>query len=208
MCQHTCHVIEMSLESVRQYSHEIPFEIFTVDDIYTEKELDMLNKAASYDVEGDEAVYTRPFTSASDFINGKAMRPALATMMYERLRPFLPSMYVDREGLVCRFVGACKYVMFATTRAGQQFSIHTDTGCEYDEDARRMSKFTVLTYLNDDFEGGETVFYDSNFKETCRVHAKKGRTLVFDINLFHSGSMVQVGEKRWIGTELVCAFEQ
>ena len=63
----------------------------------------------------------------------------------------------------------------------------------------------MLTYLNDDFEGGATEFVDAaDFRPTTIVQPRANRTLVFDIELFHRGNAVLQGVKRWIGTELVC----
>jgi hypothetical protein len=194
-------------QRVRQHS-QIPFEIFTVDTVFSDEELAMFDgivEGACASTCADEDG-CRPFTSVGDFKNGKMKRPEVAALMYKRLEPFLPATYIDGSGSVYTFQGACNHIMFAVSKEGQKFNIHTDTGCEYDETYRRLSKHTVLIYLNDDFEGGETVFYDNNFRETCRIQPKKGRVLVFDINLYHAGSVVRQGVKRWIGTELVCGW--
>jgi hypothetical protein len=83
--------------------------------------------------------------------------------------------------------------------------IHTDTGSEYDVPNNMYSKFTFLTYLNDGFTGGCTKFYDDRLRETCVITPERNRTLVFDIDLFHSGEKVLDGSKYWIGTELVAS---
>lgn len=102
-----------------------------------------------------------------------------------------------------KFDGVTKYVMYAVLEPGQSFPIHTDTGAEFSEECE--SKFTVLIYLNDDFDGGKTQFFDNNFVKTCSICPKRGRTLVFDIDLFHAGMSIESGTKLWIGTELVCS---
>ena len=95
--------------------------------------------------------------------------------------------------------------MYAKIGQGQMFGIHTDTGYEFDQKKNMFSKFTVLTYLNDDFEGGSTIFYNDDLKETTRIIPQAGETLVFDIDRFHAGENVTNGIKLWIGTELVCS---
>jgi hypothetical protein len=101
----------------------------------------------------------RNFTN-NDFDNGKMIHPELSHMIYNRLQPFLPDTFDN--------------IMFARVQKGKQFGIHTDTGCEYDVARNRFSKYTVLLYLNDDFEGGATSFLTDRFEELFKVIPKKG----------------------------------
>jgi hypothetical protein len=160
-----------------------------------------------------ESPSNRRFTS-SDFVNGKIINPDVSGMIYERIsRAILPFpspsssslIYTDRKDKKWSFIESPKYIMYAKVEQDKQFAIHTDTGCEYDDCQNKYSKFTTLTYLNDDYEGGNTIFYDKMFKETCRIIPRKGLTLCFDIDLFHAGGKVTRGTKYWVGTELVCA---
>lgn len=187
----------MSSTTIKQYS-EIPFEVFTINGLYSETEMNEW-KAFTSQRESD-----RPFTSNVDFKNGKVNHVDFSSRMFQKIQTILPNTYTDRQGTTWSFVGACKYIMYAKISHQQSFMIHTDTGCEYDEATNEYSKFTVLTYLNDDFDGGNTIFYDDNFHETFRVIPSQGMTLLFDINLFHAGEKVLYGFKNWIGTELVC----
>lgn len=176
----------------------IAFEVFTIDGLYTDAEIESFE---NYVINADPR--NRTFTS-SPFKNGKKINEDLANFMYSRILPFLPNKYYDCNGVVWEFYGAPKYIMYASIVNGQRFGIHTDTGCVYDESEAHYSKFTVLTYLNDNFIGGKTKFYDMNFRETSSISPKKNRTLIFDIDLYHSGEPVVEGTKNWIGTELVC----
>lgn len=179
-----------------------PFEIFTIDGLYSDDELD----AWRHRVEQADP-RTRPFNILTEFKNGKEKDANLSRLMFERVRPFLPDVYVDDQGCAWTFDGAPHYVMFAEVRPGQRFGIHTDTGCVYEDDGRTVSKFTLLTYLNDDFGGGATRFYSADadrFRLIAEVLPVKGRTLIFDIDVFHAGIEVSgTGNKFWIGTELV-----
>ncbi len=51
------------------------------------------------------------------------------------------------------------------------------------DDIRETTTFTSLTYLNDDFEGGETEFTSENLI----VKPKVGRTILFDGKRFEHG---------------------
>jgi hypothetical protein len=184
--------------SVTQESALCAWEVFTLDGLFAPAELLELR---AY-VERALRDAPHPFTP-SPFANGKAADPALAADIYRRMRPFLPAAFTDRAGATWRFVGAPDHVMYAEMRPGQGFGLHTDTGCEHDVARNRFSKHTVLVYLNDDFEGGGTAFYDDAFAPLALVRPKEGRVLAFDIDRFHAGEPVVAGTKRWIGTELV-----
>lgn len=180
-----------------QYS-DIPFEIFTIDGIYTDAEL-----SSFLDYVNDADITNRKFTN-SEFKNGKVLKPIWSSMMYERVKEYLPNEYVDRQCTKWSPVGCPASIMYAKIQEGQLFSIHTDTGCEYDDTTRKYSKFTFFTYLNDDYGGGTTQFYTDSFKKTYTITPKRNRTLFFDIDLFHSGERIERGCKYWIGSELVC----
>jgi hypothetical protein len=185
--------------NVIQYSN-IPFEIFTIDNLYTNEEIELYTQYIE-----DAYIKNRTFTNNEPFKNGKLIYPEWSSLMYERINPYLPKIYNDANGVVCKFIESPKYIMYKKVISNQNFGIHTDTGCEYNIYNNKYSKFTVLTYLNDDYEGGYTTFYDDQFNQTVSIKPQKNRTLIFDIELFHSGEMVLNGSKYWIGTELVCS---
>jgi hypothetical protein len=182
---------------MEQHSN-VPYEIFTIDKLYTDCEIEQLSEYV--EKARDD---TRPFTFA-DFKNGKVIDTDLSSFMFEKVACHLPQVYKDSKQRQWQFVGAPKFVMYSKIKPGQSFPIHTDTGCEYDQKNNCFSKYTVLTYLNDDYHGGDTVFYTDDFQETVRIQPKKNRTLIFDIDLYHSGEAVTQGIKYWIGTELLC----
>ena len=68
---------------------------------------------------------------------------------------------------------------------GGFFKVHTDTT---GQDGRR---FAIVIYLNDDFEGGATVFPLLG----CRSTPKKGKGLVFPTDRLHRGDVVTSGTK-------------
>jgi hypothetical protein len=176
---------------------DIPYEIFRIDGLFTDKEIaDM--KTYVENASSDE----RPFTY-SPFKNGKVINSEMSTKIYNKLvaHEGVPEYYKDRKGTKWELKGSSKYVYYAKLVPGQKFPIHTDTGSEFG--AGGESKFTVLTYLNDDYSGGCTQFYNDSFEKTVSIKPKKGRTLIFDIDTFHAGDEVTCGEKYWFGTEIV-----
>ena len=180
-----------------QYT-EIPFEVFTIDGLYTESDI---AEFLTFIEKADEK--NRKFTS-SPFKNGKIVHKDYSQRMWDSIKPNLPATYADRQGVSWAFRGVPHNIMYAQIQPSQRFGIHTDTGCVFDTRQNRYSKFTVLTYLNDDFEGGQTTFYDTNFQKSVSITPRKNRTLVFDNDLYHCGEVVASGNKFWIGTELVC----
>lgn len=69
---------------------------------------------------------------------------------------------------------------------GGHYEAHTDGG-----GFMRERYFTVLCYLNDDFEGGATSFPSLGFTK----RAASGKALIFPSNYFHRAEPVLAGEK-------------
>ena len=79
------------------------------------------------------------------------------------------------------------------------------------------SVFTVVIYLNDDFEGGETNFYREPLQSklegkrgvaeegdlVASVKPKKGKILVFTHESYHEGAVVKKGVKYVVRTEIM-----
>lgn len=105
-----------------------------------------------------------------------------------------------------KIIGHNKLIMTSFYRPNTMFGIHTDTGLYYDQKRKIKSTHTLLIYLNDNFEGGHTIFYDSKFKKVLDIEPKEGRCVVFPVDIFHEGLMVLEGEKCWIGCELISTF--
>lgn len=63
---------------------------------------------------------------------------------------------------------------------------HTDRGADF-----RERYFTVLCYLNDDFEGGHTYFPYLNY----RAVPERGKTIIFPSSYLHCAEPVLEGEK-------------
>ena len=137
------------------------------------------------------------FTDSGIFDNKKWTDIDLSTRFHARL---LELDTVTPE----QFLRANTLIMAGHYEVGDSFGLHTDTGLYYDERRREKSRWTLLIYLNDDFEGGETVFYDTNTCSGARsIQPRAGMALLFDIDLWHSGQPLRSGRKYWIGTEII-----
>lgn len=60
-----------------------------------------------------------------------------------------------------------------------------------DEKNRRL--FAIGVLLNDDFEGGDFIFYDDN--KNCKLEKKIGNTYIFDVKLTHEITKITKGER-------------
>ena len=88
---------------------------------------------------------------------------------------------------------------------GQRFGRHVDQANRLADGS--TTEFTVLLYLNDDVEGGETVFYADHRsnQEACRFSPKAGAALIHahgERCLTHEGAVVRKGVKYLLRTDL------
>jgi len=109
---------------------------------------------------------------------------------------FLPENFND-----CKKVGLNPMFRFLKYGIGNYFKRHYDL--RYTDKDNNISLITVQIYLNDDFEGGETVFYDGDYYGD-RIYTyvpKKGDIILFDQIFEHEGSKIKEGIKYCVRTE-------
>jgi len=91
---------------------------------------------------------------------------------------------------------------------GQRFVRHYD-GYEYgsmvytNDQNKPQAKLTFLVYLNEQFEGGKTTFFNSKGKEILAVTPETGMALVYTQKLLHEGSIVTSGKKYVIRSDIL-----
>jgi prolyl 4-hydroxylase len=83
---------------------------------------------------------------------------------------------------------------------GQEFKRHRDQS--YIRSNGEASYYTFMIYLNQDYEGGETVFGDLS------IEPKQGMALVFLHNLEHEGSPVKRGIKYVLRSDVMFLLEE
>jgi prolyl 4-hydroxylase len=110
--------------------------------------------------------------------------PVLAGVLFERLGPHLP------EDLSGRYVvGANERLRCYRYAPGQRFAPHHDGS--FHRSSVERSLLTVLVYLNEGFEGGETALLDMGQV----IRPKTGLALLFQHHLLHEGARVTAGLK-------------
>jgi prolyl 4-hydroxylase len=135
-----------------------------------------------------------PITTAAGFVRRPDVRnnervmfddAALAARVFQRVAPTLP----ERMFGAMRPVGANERLRFYRYGPDQRFAPHFD-GC-FRRSACEESTLTLMVYLNDGFEGGETVFLDYEVS----VVPRRGLGLLFQHALLHEGCAVRSGVK-------------
>lgn len=116
----------------------------------------------------------------------------LAEQLFQRAQPFLPHVLDQWQlsGLNQRF-------RFYRYIPGQYFKWHKDGFfCKSDDE---VSLLTLLIYLNDDYEGGNTEF------QWEIIQPKIGMALIFPHAMRHQGAPIQRGSKYVLRTDVMYA---
>ena len=114
-------------------------------------------------------------------------------IIWQRAKEHIPKMIYHRVAL-----GLNERLRFYRYDSGQQFNLHTDGA--YRRDNGELSLLTFMIYLNEEFEGGETTFY--NVEKTI-IKPKTGMMLAFEHQLLHEGSIVTSGRKYVLRTDIM-----
>lgn len=134
---------------------------------------------------------------------GRAMLddPERAHRLFKRISRFIPS-NPNKRGAVAQ--GLNERLRFLRYFPGEYFKPHFDNPYE-DERNGTISIFTVQVYLNDDFDGGETVFLDGGeIVRPVAYRPKQGSVLVFEQEpYYHEGATVTRGVKYCVRTEVM-----
>ncbi len=114
----------------------------------------------------------------------------LAKKIWKRISDLVPEQIGNSKA-----VGLNELFRFYKYEPGQKFKRHVDESFIRDE--REASYYTLLIYLNDDFEGGETDF------DEVSVKSEKGVALVFLHSIPHEGVEVKSGVKYVLRTDIM-----
>jgi prolyl 4-hydroxylase len=110
--------------------------------------------------------------------------PGLAALLFARVRERVPA-----ELMGMRVAGANERVRCYRYQPGQRFAPHYDGSFARSRSERSL--LTLLVYLNEGFEGGETALLDLDETVTPRT----GRALLFQHPILHEGCAVTRGVK-------------
>lgn len=118
--------------------------------------------------------------------------PQESNALLSRVASHVPK-FLSRE----RLIGGNPRLRLYRYQPGQHHSAHWDTVVHFEGGARSL--LTLVFYLNDDFEGGET-----DFPELGKVIVpRRGTALLFQHRIVHTACPVRRGEKHVLRTDLV-----
>ena len=116
--------------------------------------------------------------------------PTLAQELWSEVIPFVRTKLGNSQA-----IGLNELFRFYKYEIGQEFKRHRDQSFIRNE--AEASYFTFMIYLNDDFEGGETIFKE------LTIQPKKGTCLIFFHDLEHEGTKLSSGQKYILRTDVM-----
>lgn len=188
------------------------FTVFEIRDVLTPEQCDeliALGKAKGMD---DSAVLSYGTDSTTEL--DKTHRKSKHAWLKDEESPIIQEL-AEYTGMLSQLpIENQEMIQIASYEAGGMFKPHYDA-CIYEDKSycdkinkgAGQRKLTLLIYLNDDFEGGETEFTNLNLK----IKPEKGKAILFastDENQvihkesMHQGNEILSGEK-WIATKWV-----
>ncbi|WP_298417563.1 2OG-Fe(II) oxygenase [uncultured Kordia sp.] len=114
-----------------------------------------------------------------------------ANILWEKVKTYVP----QQIGYSYAF-GLNEMLRFYKYEEGHRFKMHRDGS--YRRNDTEASQYSFLIYLNDDFEGGETVF-----RSGTTIRPKKGSALLFLHGLRHEGAVLKNGTKYVLRTDIM-----
>ena len=118
-----------------------------------------------------------------------------AKILYKRIAHIIPNNYNNIT--FCEINPRFRFLKY---NSGDHFEKHTDE--HYKNDKNEISLITVLIYLNNDYEGGNTKFLFDNNNEIS-IMPKIGLICLMDQNILHEVPKLVSGIKYVIRTELM-----
>ena len=175
--------------------------IVQIDDAFTEQECaDLIVRIESLDPHvATINTFAGPQVNLDVRNNERVMfdDESLAKTVLERIGEKAP-----REIHGWSLVGANERFRCYRYQPGMRFAPHTDGA--FLREAFEQSFYSVLVYLNGDFEGGATTFFT---EPEVAVQPATGRIVLFQHPLVHEGSVVTEGVKYVARTDLMYRFD-
>jgi predicted 2-oxoglutarate/Fe(II)-dependent dioxygenase YbiX len=187
----------------------MPEKIVYSEDVFTVQELLTPEECAAYIAQSEAQGYDdAPITTAFGPVHAPEIRnnqrvmldaPEVAEALWRRVAEFAPPKW---EGW--NVAGLNERLRFYRYDAGQQFNWHYDGYFERANGER--SQFTFMIYLNQDFEGGETLF--APWKSAVgwnglEIKPQTGMALFFQHLKLHKGEAVISGRKYGLRTDVM-----
>jgi len=174
------------------FTEEAPgvFALSLYDSVSCESIVERLRAAGGWesagvregDEEGGYRNISRPEVRAASVLMGAAAEE-LVRGFEERIESLIKPLIRDLWGVTLTEHSGTQIIRYGL---GGHFDAHTDAGQDLQD-----RYFSVLCYLNDDYEGGSTSFASLRYSTTPR----RGKAVIFPSRYFHCAEPVTVGEK-------------
>ena len=166
--------------------------VYQIDNLLTEQEcqkyINMFNEKMVENIDDKHRKYHRIQFDDQE----------LANKLYEKIKLYLPKKIKKISD------GMNEHIRLSMYDPGQFFGIHKD-GINFDKNNKqRMSYATLNIFLNDDFQGGQTTFYEKDkntIKFVCKP--KTGSGSFFYSQQFHEGNKIISGNKYLLRTDFM-----
>lgn len=164
-----------------------------VEDVFSEAEC----KAFIADLDQAEKLKTVD-SGLALYDRAMLISPAWAQEVHGRIKNLLPE--AIRNVCVVN-----DHFRFSKYNEGGHFKMHRD-GVNSDG-AGNVSYLTLNIFLNKEFDGGETDFFDERGGLVVRAVPKPGRGALFETNVLHRGNSVSGGYKYLLRTDIMVPRE-
>jgi len=123
----------------------------------------------------------------------------LAVTLFNKIKDALPEIYKKTT-----FIN--KNFRFSKYTDGMEFGIHRDGS--YNDNYGNKSIFTINIFLNDNYDGGETSFFNDDNQVIKIVGPKIGRASIFNGSIKHCGNKVINGTKYLMRSDLMIMIDK
>ncbi len=176
-------------------AHRLGTDIFCIEDFFSEEECNewiAFSEQQGYALAKIDMGFRKQVVNTAIRNNTRVIHDseALALEVWQKIRPFV---IPETEHGVA--YGVNERFRFYKYTAGQQFRTHRDGS--YIKSIKEWSAYTLIIYLNEEIEGGETQFED------FAVVPKKGAAILFRHAIVHAGLPIKKGVKYVLRTDIM-----
>jgi len=133
----------------------------------------------------------------------------IAKDIFKRIGHVLPITYADEssDGTLDSVSHRIRYLRYT---GGGELTRHEDVYSVMDDAGYLKTNFSLMIYLNDNFEGGATALWESEEADSKQfdVEPREGSVFIFDHRILHSGERVNNGRKYVCRTDVTYRFKE
>ena len=179
---------QQSIVKSNLFGDDCPYVAYTLDNCLTPEECQAIRKGM------DTMGYDIKWSGNRLCCRNAFQDPDLSTMLFERLQSFLPQshLFLGRERNLHGLNPQFRAIKYRHEKFGHKFGKHID----FSNSGNGLKSFyTFMIYLNEEFEGGETVFLKKGYEYSLKP--KTGTIIVFEQDqkaLEHEGLPIRGNE--------------